>query len=338
MPVDYQVVPNALTSPPSFTGRVRPKAILDIHAIAREINIHNPSITEEISMTVIKAFRDEVLYQLSEGNTVNIASFCSFASSLPFRVAAATDPLPKNVIDVRAKPSTPFKNALRQIAKFSRLPYTEKAPNASEFVDTNSGLSGWIRDNNGFRINGSDIGFDSSDAALGVTVVLADGTEEKQSSIGLNDPSSVIIVPSFESSLPDTEHVEITILLKNRYTDNGQVRTGSIANKVRATNESAGFFSVGMEDSPVTLTTYTGSNVTARIISSIKPDGTLTLSAGAIDGVMGQVYDVLPATASVDVEFDGNTATLTIDDYASLYANVLSYQRYMQEVAPLSAA
>ncbi len=338
MPVDYQVVPNALTSPPSFTGRVRPKAILDIHAIAREINIHNPNITEEISMTVIKAFRDEVLYQLSEGNTVNIASFCSFASSLPFRVAAATDPLPKNVIDVRAKPSTPFKNALRQIAKFSRLPYTEKAPNASEFVDTNSSLSGWIRDNNGFRINGSDIGFDSSDAALGVTVVLADGTEEKQSSIGLNDPSSVIIVPSFESSLPDTEHVEITILLRNRYTDNGQVRTGTIANKVRATNASAGLFSVGMETSPVTLTTYTGNAVTARIISSIKPDGTLTLSAGAIDGVMGQVYDVLPATASVDVEFDGNTVTLTIDDYAALYANVLSYQRYMQEVAPLSGA
>ncbi len=335
MPIQYQVVPNALTSPPSYTGRVAPKSILGITEIAHQINIHNPTITEEIAKTVITAFQEEVLFQLAEGNTVKIASFCSFSTSLPFRIAAATDALPPGVVDIKAKPSAPFKTQLRQDARFTRLPYSDKAPTASEVVDTNSGLAGWIRDNFGFRINGANIGFDVSDAALGMSLTLADGTVVQQGNIGLNDPSSVIIVPSFESDLPDGEHVEVTLVMSNRYTENGQVRIGTITNKIRATNASGSYFSVAMETSPVSLTSFTGADDTALLVSAIKPDGTLTIAGGSVDGELGQVYDILPATASVDIAFGTHTVTVAIDDYDSLMANVLAYQRYMQEVIVL---
>ena len=336
MPIDYQVIPNALTSPPSYTGRVVPKNVLNIDDVAYYINIHNPTITAKIAKNVIEAFRDEVLFQLGEGNTINIASFCSFASSLPFRVDSATDTLPPNIVDIKAKPSAPFKTQLKQNSNFNRLPYTEKSPNVSEALDTNSGVANWARDNFGFRINGSDIGFDQTNSTLGVWVKLADGTEVKQSNLGLNQPSSIIIVPSFEASLPAADDVEVTLVLKNEYTENGQIRTGTYENKVRATNASTGLFNTGIAIPPVTKGVFTGTNQTARLVAQILPNGTLSVSAGSLTGDLGQSFDILETTTDVTLNFDGNTLALTIDDYAVLRANVLAYQRYMQEVAPLS--
>ena len=338
MGIPYQVQPNALTDPPSYSCRVLPKNVLDIDALAREINLHNPTIPVVTAKSVIEAFRDEVLYQLSIGNSVKVASFVSFVSTLPVRLANATDPLPQNAVDIKAKPSAPFKEALVNLATYERQEYNEKAPRVSSTKDTNTEEATWVRDNKSFRIDGSNLGFDSSLSTVGAWLVLADGTEVKQTSLALNNPSSVIITPSFESSLPSGEHVEVTLLMKNKYTENGAVRTGTLSNKIRATNTTFNLFSVAEETSPASITLYAGADVTCKIVSTIKPDGTLTMAIGLPGGSLGQVMDILEATASVVLSgLAGGDVTVSIDDYDSLYANVLAYQRYMVEMVALTA-
>lgn len=337
MPVNYTVKPNPLTKPASYSCITQPVDKLGINEIARQINLHNPTIPEQTAVDVIEKFSDEILYQLSIGNWVTIESFCSFSATIVARLNTATESLPPNAIECRAKPSAPFKKKLRQDATYTRLAYIEKAPNVSEVVDTNSGVANWARDVYGMRVNGSDLGFDQTNTLLGVWIETADGTLVKQEKISLNNPSSLIITPEFETSLPDGEHVDLTLVLKNKYTPNGQIRTSSVTNRIRATNTTFNLFAAGLGSSPVTVTTYAGADKTVQFVASINPDSTMSLAVGEIGGVLGSAIDITAGTTTTVLPGLGDDVTVTINDYATLYQTALDYQRYMVEVCALTA-
>ncbi|MCI5114868.1 MAG: hypothetical protein D3912_08605 [Candidatus Electrothrix sp. AX1] len=86
MPIQYKVVPNYLTNPPSFTARPVPGSTLDYDGLAKQINLHNPTIPVEMAKAVLKATREEVIRQLVAGNTVNLSGFISFVTTLPVRL------------------------------------------------------------------------------------------------------------------------------------------------------------------------------------------------------------------------------------------------------------
>jgi hypothetical protein len=197
MPIQYKVIPNYLTNPPSYTARPVPQNTLDYDALAAQIHLHNPTIPADTAKAVLEAFREEVIRQLADGNTINLAGFVSFVVSLPVRLNQPTDDLPPNPVDVKAKPSVVLKQEVMQQAVYVRLPYSEKAPDISAAYDTNTNFANWIRPDYGFRLDGSNIGFDAADPAQGVFLTDADGHIMQQTKISLNNPSKIIITPDF---------------------------------------------------------------------------------------------------------------------------------------------
>lgn len=343
MPISYQVRPNVLTSPPSFTCRVVPVAILGYQEIAAQINMRNPTIPASVALTVLEALREEVKLQLADGNTVNLEGFCSWVTSLPVRLATANDPLPTDPVQVRIKPSVVLRDDVIGLASYTRLPATVKSPTVDSAYDTITRIDGLIREGYGFRISGSNLGFDPTDATQGPFLLSPAGNYIAQTNVALNDPSSTIIVPVFDvvAGPAGTASVEQQLEMRSKYTENGQLRTGTYSKKLRALNvisdaTSDQLFVVGAAVSgPAKVKTYVGATVTCRFIAQVKPSGELVLSVGELDGNDGQQMIV---TANGDFSLPGLDAAVVVQvtDYDTLLANAMAYSRFLQEVCELS--
>jgi len=343
MPIVYNVIPNALTVPPSYTCRPTPNQIMDYDDVAEAINVRNPTIPVATAKSVLEAFRTETLNQLADGNSINLSGFLSLVVSMPVRLDTPVDLLPSNPIDVKAKPSTPFKTAVRQLASYSRDQYVEKQPSVLHAADTHTEIDNYISDGFGFVVNGTNVGFDKTNPDEGIFITDADGLEMKQVNVSLNNPSSLIFIPDFTGSAVETFQVEKTLSVKSKYTENGQIRTGVFSKKQRSLNviaeaTSPHLFIVGdSTDAVCSVTDFTLNDVDAYFEAIIHPDNSLTLNVATIEGVQG---DEITLTGVNGQEFvlTGLAAdvTLYIVDYDVLYASVLSYGRYMREVCNLS--
>lgn len=338
--IDYLVIGNALTTPPSNTCRIAPKQVLGYDKIAELINTHNPTIPAATAKSVIEALREEVLTQLLEGNTVLLENFVSFVSTLPQRLVLPTDPINTDSARIAAKVATPYIDRLRLNAQYNRTGYPVKAPAIIAGWDTNTDTANWITNGSPFKITGQNLGFDKAVEDVGVFIIPATGTEQKQANIASMGPSGIIFVPDF--TLVQSYFPDVTIVIKTRYTENGQIRTGSYSNKVRATVESGGLFSLNGSARPVT--TLTSSNAIDetlyRFALSIRPSGEVTLALGTMSLMGADV--VIPANGvyelSVGSSEDTVTFSATVADYDLLYANALACGRYICEVYRYQAA
>jgi hypothetical protein len=344
MPIQYKIIPNYLTNPPSFTARPVPQNILDYDALAEQIHLHNPTIPVDTARAVLEAFREEVIRQLADGNTINLSGFVSFVTSLPVRLGHPTDDLPPNPVDVKAKPSVVLKEEVAQQAEYERLPYSEKSPDIIAAYDTNTNLTDWIRPDYGFRLDGSNIGFDAADPAQGVFLTDADGHIVQQEKISLNEPSKIIITPDFGGEPAASPNVEKTIAVRSRYTKNGQLRTGGYAGHLRSTNvvttEQPKLFVIGDNaDGPLVVSNYSGDQVMCRFEAIYRTDDRISLAIGPVEGSLGPEVIIPPAGS--DMVLSGLDADVTVNfidsgSYDLFVASLLSYGRYMLEVCDLS--
>lgn len=344
MPIQYKVLPNLLTSPPSYVARPIAQNTLDYDALAAQISLHNPTIPAETAKAVLEAFREEVIRQLASGNTVNLKGFVSFVVSMPVRLAQPSDSLPSDPVDVKAKPSVSLKQKVAQQAEYLRLPYAEKSPDISAAYDTNTNIAGWIREDHGFRLDGSNIGFDAADPAQGVFLTDADGRTTQQTKISLNNPSKIIITPDFSKKHSAPPNVEKTIAVRARYTANGQLRTGEYSKRLRSTNTvtqaQPKLFVVGSDaDGPLKVTNYTGEQVMCRFEAVYRTDGRISLAVGPLTGPLGP--EVILPPDGVNMTLAGLDAPVTVNflssgSYDLFTASLLSYGRYMLEVCNLS--
>ena len=345
MPIQYKVIPNYLTNPPSYIARPVAQDTLDYDALAEQINLHNPTIPADTARAVLEAFREEVIRQLARGNTINLAGFMSFVVSLPVRLDQPADDLPPASADVKAKPSVVLKEEVVQQAEYERLPYSEKAPDISAAYDTNTGLANWIRPDYGFRLDGSNIGFDAADPAQGVFLSDADGHIIRQSRISLNEPSKIIITPEFGGEPAVSPNVEKTVTVRSRYTEHGQLRTGEYAKHLRSTNvvttEQPQLFVVGnAAEGPLKVSSYPGPQVMCRFEAVYRTDGQVSLAVGPLEGALGP--EVILPPAGADMVLTGLEAEVTVNfmdssSYGLLIASLLAYGRYMLEVCDLAA-
>lgn len=343
MAIGYQVRLNALTSPPSYTCFVVPGLTQGYDEIAAAINLRNPTIPVETAKTVLLALPEEIKRELANGNTVNLTGFCSFVTTMPVRLASATDPLPTGAVDVQAKPSTPFKNKIKAAATFTRLPATVKAPTITAALDAPTKIDGFIREQYGFQITGSNLGFDPTDATQGVFLLSPAGNFIQQTNLALNEPSKLIIVPTFDTVAgpAGTASVENVLEVRSKYTESGQLRTGSYGKKLRALNvisdaTSDKLFVCGSATAgPAIVKTYTGAQVMCRFVAQVKPSGELTLQAGEVGMNLGQEVIVAANGDYVLPGLDANV-TVTVSDYTTLMANAMSYARYLVEVCDLN--
>lgn len=344
MPIQYKIIPNYLTNPPSYTARPVPRNTLDYDALAEQIHLHNPTIPADTAKAVLEAFREEVIRQLADGNTINLSGFVSFVTSLPVRLAQPTDDLPPDPVDVRAKPSVVLKQEVAQQAEYERLPYSEKTPDISAAYDTNTKLANWIRPDYGFRLDGSNIGFDGTDPTQGVFLTDADGHIVQQQKISLNQPSKIIITPDFGGVPAAPPNVEKTVAVRSRYTANGQLRTGEYAKHLRSTNvvtaQQPKLFVVGdAADGPLVVSSYSGEQVMCRFEAVYRTDGQITLAVGPLTGELGP--EVIISPQGSNMVLTGLAADVTVNfidqgSYDLFVASLLSYGRYMLEVCDLA--
>jgi hypothetical protein len=344
MPIQYKVIPNYLTNPPSYTARPVPQNTLDYDTLAAQINLHNPTIPAATAKAVLEAFRAEVIRQLAQGNTINLSGFVSFVVSLPVRLDQPSDDLPPNPVDVRAKPSVVLKQEVTQQAEYLRLAYSEKAPDISATYDTNANLANWIRPDYGFRLDGSNIGFDAADPAQGVFLTDAEGNVVQQAKISLNEPSKIIIIPEFGETPAVSPNVEKTIAVRTRYTANGQLRTGEYSKRLRSTNVVTAaqpkLFVVGdAADGPLVVSKYLGLQVMCRFEVVYRTDGQIALAVGPLAGPLGP--EVILPRAGGNIVLNGLDKNVTVHfidsgSYDLFVASLLSYGRYMLEVCDLS--
>ena len=346
MPIQYKVLPNYLTNPPSYIARPVPQKTLGYDDMATQISLHNPTITTATVKAVLEACREEVVRQLADGNTINLPGFVSFVVSLPVRLDQPTDDLPLNPVDVKAKPSVVLKKEVAQQATYLRLPYAEKSPDISAAYDTNTNIANWIRPDYGFRMDGSNLSFNAADPAQGVFLTDADidGNTVQQTKISLNRPSTIIITPDFGEEPSLSPNVEKTIFVRTRYTENGQLRTGEYSKRLRSTNvvtsEQPKLFVVGdSADGPLEVTNYPGFSVMCRFEAVYRTDGQISLAVGPLTGPLGPEV-ILPPNGA-DIELAGLDAAVTVNfmdsgSYDLFVASLLSYGRYMLEVCYLS--
>jgi hypothetical protein len=343
MPIQYKVIPNYLTNPPSYTARPAPQNILDYDALAEQIHLHNPTIPASTAKAVLEAFRAEVINQLAYGNTINLSGFVSFVVSLPVRLDQPSDDLPPNPVDVRAKPSVILKQEVTQQAEYVRLAYSEKVPEISAAYDTNANLTNWIRPDYGFRLDGSNIGFDTTDSTQGVFLTDAEGNVVQQTKISLNAPSKIIITPEFGETPAVSPNVEKTIAVRTRYTANGQLRTGEYSKRLRSTNVVTSMqpklFVVGdAVNGPLVIMDYSGPQVMCRFEAVYRTDGQITLAVGPLAGPLGP--EVILPREEGDIVLNGLEENVTVNfidsgSYDLFVASLLSYGRYMFEVCDL---
>lgn len=344
MPIQYKIIPNFLTNPPSYTARPVPQNTLDYDTLAAQINLHNPTIPAAAAKAVLEAFREEVIRQLADGNTINLSGFVSFVASLPVRLALPTDDLPPDPVDVKAKPSVVLKEEVTQQAEYERLPYSEKSPEIIAAYDTNTNLPNWIRPDYGFRLDGSNIGFDGTDSTQGVFMTDAAGGIVQQTNISLNNPSKIIITPDFGGEPAVSPNVEKTIAVRSRYTENGQLRTGEYSKHLRSTNvvtaEQPKLFVIGDNtDGPLVVSDYPGDQVMCRFEAIFRTDDQISLAVGPLEGPLGP--EVIIPPAGVDMVLTGLDDDVTVnfidgDSYDLFVASLLSYGRYMLEVCDLA--
>ncbi len=344
MPIQYKIIPNYLTNPPSYTARAIAQNTLDYDALAEQIHLHNPTIPVDTARAVLEAFREEVIRQLAQGNTINLSGFMSFITTLPVRLEHPTDDLPPNAVDVKARPSVVLKEEVAQQAEYERLPYSEKAPDISEAYDTNTNISNWIRPDYGFRLDGSNIGFDAADPTQGVFLTDTDGHIVQQGRISLNDPSKVIITPEFGGEPAASPNVEKTIAVRSRYTEHGQLRTGEYIRHLRSTNVVTSgqpkLFVIGDNaDGPLVVSNYAGDQVMCRFEAIYRTDDRISLAIGPLEGALGPEVIVLPAGS--DMVLTGLDEDVTVNffdsnSYDLFVTSLLSYGRYMLEVCDLS--
>lgn len=339
----YQINKNNITEPPSYYAQVQPRAVLNVDDVARLINQHNPTIPVKTAKSVVEHFADEVALQLASGYTVNINNFCSFVVTLGGRMTNPTDPLPTDAFDIRAKASTTFKTMVYQESTFERTGYNSKVPSIVSGIDTNTEIHNYIRDGYGFRIDGTQLAFDPTDATQGVFLLSQAGNSIKQENVSLVLPKKIIIVPSLDPAAGPAgdASVEQILTVKAKYTENGELREGTFKTIQRTTlvisdtTTDQCFVTGSAASGPAEIGAYAGAQVDAILQASIGNDNILRLSIGTLAGVFG---DAVSVTATGDFVLSGLVAdvTVTVTDYETLYANVLSYGRYMKEVLDLS--
>lgn len=341
MSISYNVVPNALTNPPSFTARVEANTVLDYQELAVQINLHNPTIPVVTAKSVLEALREEVKTQLLNGNTVKMTNFVSFVPTLPVNLAAATDPLPSSPLDIKAKPSATFKTECNQDAQYNRLGYPTKDPSIIEATDTNTGLIAYMENGRGFRIDGRNLGYDVTDAELGIFTTDSAGLETRQTNVSINDPSRIVITPT--GALANTSYVETTLTAKNRYTTNGTVRTGTYQRKIRTAVQLGAardnlVFCIGVTTSQVEVTSVTETSGQVVLVAYLNQSNVIEVKAKKVGGEFGAVVQIT-GTGVYDITYDGGgeTIQITVGSLTVLNDNIVAYSRYMQEVINMAA-
>ncbi|WP_417908627.1 hypothetical protein [Candidatus Electronema sp. PJ] len=195
---------------------------------------NNPGLTPAQAEANLRAARQAILEELTEGNRVTLEDWCTFTLSFTARLDTPDDPLPplEDCLQVRVFASRPAVDAVRKTVQTERLAMNEKLPQINTAEDTVLKLADVLNADGALRLKGTDLFFDSE--LYGGECVIAgtrSGSKVQTRFVSTSD-SEVVILPSIPSQT-DPWNNEYTVSISTRYTEHGTLRTGIYRRRLR---------------------------------------------------------------------------------------------------------
>lgn len=335
--VQYKLVKNNLTATNSYYPRVEAREILSHQRTAELINKKNPGIPTETVKTILEALREVTVEQICNGNSLTLKNFISFKPTLAGKVERVTDPLPKNSFKMKVTMSSALKKEVKSLASFQKLGMSSKNPTIVSAQDTNYGITNLVRDGFSFQINGFDIKWNQKIADEGAFMISTNQTI-RQTNIAYTKGRRAFFTPVLDPTLL-SPNVEYTLQVRTRCSPNGQLKTGTLGDRLRTVNVISDettdeVFAVGSLQGPATLS-YSGDEVLAKIELSMNPSGVLSAQISEIEADPGLKVAIRGDGAVTLVGLDSDVV-MTVTDFDQLRGTCVAYGRYMQETINLS--
>jgi predicted histone-like DNA-binding protein len=128
MSIQYELSLNKLTTPPSYTPRVRPRATIGLDQIAQRIADASTLSPADIHATLV-AFTELIESELLAGNWVALEGIGIITTSLSGRIAGPTDPLPEDSkVEIGFRADNRLRKNLRANADRERIDPSDQAP------------------------------------------------------------------------------------------------------------------------------------------------------------------------------------------------------------------
>jgi len=345
MPIKWKPRDNKLTDPPSYAAFPVDMIPLGIDDIARNINVLHPTITPSDVKIVLNAFRNEVLYQISNGNSIDLENFLRIYPTVKQRLDDPNQLLKKRSVYVRASVSVDVVNEIRQVVTFEKIPYMpKKQPSILSAAVSDPVLEGSIFELTGFKISGSNMKFNNLVGDEGVFLLSPAGNIIKQENVSLSSNAKVIITPTLDQNLGPAGYASVdnVLSISTRYTEGGELRTGVYSGYVRQKNFVGGvyinrmIFVIGQDvSSSVVVKEYDGKTVDINCILIKTPEGDIYSSVGNI-GSQGDNI-LISGNGDVVLSGDGNELTIEVLDYDALSNTLTSRNNFIREILQISS-
>lgn len=342
MSIEYDVVENKMTVPASFTCRPVPIKVLGYDEIASIISAKNPSVTPNLVKCVLQQLSWITEKELLAGNAITLTNFVSIYLSIQSKLRHPDEPIPKDGLDIIGDPAPQFVKDVSDLATFTRRGFVQKAPKIESEIDSNSGIPNWIRPGHAMTLTGSNLKFSPLRGDEGVFLTSPAGnTYLLDVPLFLSD-KKVITMPIIDSEEGPAGKASVAydLTLSARFASSGEVKTGSFLGRIRATNvidqtNDLVFVSGSSATAPARIAAYTGEAMLAKIVAWMKPNNSLMIEAGTLTSSVNQAIPII-GNGTYDIPgLDG--LEIEVTDYQLLRNNVISSQRYMQEIVSLSA-
>jgi hypothetical protein len=226
---------NALTTPVSYRPRFVPSKVAGNDTLAEELAAEHPGGDADYIRTIISDLFSKIQTHLINGEQVTIKDAFTFTNSFSGRMDSPDDPLPEgeDVLQVKAFATAPFVRAVRQAARFEKLPAETKQPVISHAEDMHLKLADVLMAGSILKLSGSNLAFPENDPDCGCVIEGTRSGRAVQQMFGMISNSSVLLTPDIPAQ-DDPWNNEYVLSISTQYTEHGTVRTGTYPRRLRA--------------------------------------------------------------------------------------------------------
>ena len=184
MPLNYRVIPNALTVEPSYRADVL-QQVTSLDEVIEQVAVSLPQVGSGTIGLVIEALRNTIADELNSGRSVNLEGFVRFFPSIPGRLDSPDSTTTVDNVQINCSISTAFESSAKIGMSLSRQPYTERVPVISSIIDA-SGRSNYL--GTILTLKGDGLNFTQADELQGVFVTKTqDDTASRMTTLRICD-------------------------------------------------------------------------------------------------------------------------------------------------------
>jgi hypothetical protein len=226
---------NVLTVPQSYKIRFVPRDSAGTDDLAVAMNEENSNYSVEDVKTMLALQERVVQKKLLNGDQVTIDGMLTIGFSFTGRLDSPDDPLPPvdESLHVNVRVLQPFLKAIRQQARFEKLPMIEKGPVVDSAEDTRLHLPDVLYSKGVLHLSGSNLLFDPDAEGCECLIRGTRSGEAVQDQFGPISDSSIVLVPDIPAQDAPFNN-EYTLTVSTRPTGHGSPRTGTYHRRLRS--------------------------------------------------------------------------------------------------------